>query len=99
MSTKQYTHRLNITYQSKDKVLKKQIKTIFQYLENNTATNTMVSHNTGVSQKNICRFKRDLEKQGLLIEVEKKLCKITGFSAWYLSTNKDIINKLKPIKK
>jgi len=85
--------------QSKDKAFKRQLKTIFEYLERNTATNTMVSVNTGIPQKNICRFKRDLEKQGLLIEVEKTLCKITGFGAWYLTTNKDLINRLNTSKK
>lgn len=66
---------------------KTQSKTIFQYLQDNTATASMVSDATGVPQKNICRYKRDLEKAGRLWETEKKLCKITGFKAWYLTTN------------
>ena len=47
----------------------------------------MVSAATGIPQKNICRYKRDLEKAGRLWEIEKKLCKQTGFKAWYLTTN------------
>jgi hypothetical protein len=47
----------------------------------------MVSDATGISQKNICRYKRDLEKAGRLWEIEKKLCKQTGFKAWHLTTN------------
>lgn len=64
-----------------------QLKTIFQYLKENVATASMVSDATGIYQKNICRFKRDLEKLGLLQEIEKKYCEKTGFMAWYLTTD------------
>ena len=66
---------------------KTQLQTIFQYLWENVATASMVSQATGIPQKNICRFKKDLENKGLLIELEKKPCKATGFKAWYISTN------------
>lgn len=66
---------------------KSQQKTIFQYLQEHIATASMVSAATGIPQKNICRYKRDLEKAGRLWEVEKKLCKQTGFKAWYLTTD------------
>lgn len=72
---------------SKDAHKTTQLKTIFNYLQNHIATNTMVSNATGVSQKNICRFKRDLEQMGLLVEVKKEYCKATNHLAWYLSTN------------
>ncbi len=49
----------------------------------------MVADATGIYQKNICRYKRDLEKAGLIWELEKKPCKKTGFKAWYLTTNPD----------
>ncbi|MFN5443405.1 MAG: hypothetical protein ACK48V_04175 [Crocinitomicaceae bacterium] len=67
--------------------LKNQLKTIFLYLQENVATASMVSEATGIPQKNICRFKRDLELSGRLWEIEKKLCKKTGFRAWYLTTD------------
>ena len=73
--------------QGKGTIYKSQLKTIFQYLQNHTATNAMVSAATGIPQKNICRYKRDLEKAGQLWEIEKKLCKQTGFKAWYLTTD------------
>jgi hypothetical protein len=47
----------------------------------------MVSAETGIPQKNICRYKRDLEKSNRLWETEKKECKNTGFKAWYLTTD------------
>lgn len=62
-------------------------KTIFLYLQEHIATASMVSKATGVKQKNITRYKRDLEKTGKLWEVKKGYCKETGFKAWYLSTN------------
>jgi len=73
--------------QGKDTDFKSQLKTIFQYLQKHIATASMVSAATKVPQKNICRYKRDLEKSGRLWEIEKKLCKQTGFKAWYLTTN------------
>ena len=68
-----------------------QERTIFHYLQKHTATASMVAEATGIKQKNITRYKRDLEQRGLLYEVEKKLCKVTGFKAWYLTTNKNLI--------
>jgi len=73
--------------QSKDNSHTTQLITIFQYLKNHIATASMVSESTGVKQKNICRYKADLQKRGQLWEVEKKTCKVTGFKAWYLTTN------------
>lgn len=73
--------------QSKVNESNNQLKTIFSYLQKHIATASMVSIATGIPQKNICRYKRDLEKEGLLWEIEKKLCKQTGFKAWYLTTN------------
>tara|TARA_R110002096_G_scaffold279416_2_gene473602 strand:- start:2535 stop:2831 length:297 start_codon:yes stop_codon:yes gene_type:complete len=73
--------------QRQGKYIKSQLKTIFNYLKKHTATASMVTKATGVDQKNICRYKRDLEKAGILWEIEKKLCKRTGFKAWYLTTN------------
>jgi predicted DNA-binding transcriptional regulator YafY len=69
--------------------IESQLKTIFQYLQHHIATASMIAEATGVPQKNICRYKRDLEKAGRLWEIEKGKCKITGFEAWYLTTNPD----------
>lgn len=66
-----------------------QLQTIFQYLQEHVATASMVADATGIYQKNICRYKRDLEKAGRIWELQKKPCKKTGFKAWYLTTNPD----------
>ena len=73
--------------QSKDNSWQSQLQTIFQYLNDNVATASMVADATGIYQKNICRFKRDLERAGKLWEITKTTCKKTGFKAWYLTTN------------
>lgn len=73
--------------QCKDTDYKTQLKTIFHYLKNNLATASMVAEATTIPQKNICRYKRDLELSGRLWEVKKDICKNTGFKAWYLTTN------------
>jgi len=64
-----------------------QLQTIFQYLQENVATASMVADATGVPQKCITRYKRDLEKVGKLWEIRKTTCKKTGFKAWYLTTD------------
>lgn len=76
-----------------------QLKTIFEYLQVHVATASMVTNATGVPQKCITRYKRNLEKVGRLWEIEKTYCKHTGFKAWYLTTNpskapKNSINQL-----
>lgn len=72
-------------------------KEIFaQFLKEHTATATMSSVATGIPQKNICRYKRELEDEGRLVVLFKRLCPITKFRAAYLSTNPDLINPSNP---
>jgi predicted transcriptional regulator len=85
MSTATYTPENNGQCKGNNRLT--QLKTIFQYLSDHIATASMVSKATGVPQKNICRYKRDLEKAGQLWEIVKTTCKETGFKAWYLTTN------------
>lgn len=84
--------------QSKFKHFKTQLKTIFEFLKEYTSTASMVSEATGIPQKSICRYKRDLEKKGLLYEVVKMRCKVTGFKAWYLTTNTELFPKSNQLK-
>lgn len=69
-----------------------QLEEIYNYLLTHVATATMVSEATGVPQKCICRHKRYLEKHGLLWEVEKGYCRITGYPAAYLTTNPKLLD-------
>lgn len=77
---------------TKDNTPPSQLQTIFSYLQDHVATASMVSWETGVPRRSICRYKRDLEKAGLLTEIEKDYCEITGFKAWYISTNAELID-------
>lgn len=70
-----------------------QLKTIFEYLQNHTVTASMLAEATGIPQKSICRYKRDLERKELLCELEKKLCLQTNFKAWFLTTNPKLFPK------
>lgn len=71
--------------QYKDTSHQTQLKTIFAFWQNNIATASMVSNATGIPQKCITRYKRDLENKGLLWEIEKKDCLFTGYKAWYIT--------------
>jgi len=66
------------------KASKTQLKLFSQYLIGQAATASMIAKATGIPQKNICRYKRQLEKAGLLLQWRKGICKETGYSAWYL---------------
>jgi len=89
---------LNSLEQGKFTKSNSQLRTIFEYLKNHIITASMLSEATNIPQKSICRYKRDLEKQGLLFEVEKTYCKLTGFKAWYLTTNEILFPKSNQLK-
>lgn len=67
----------------------------FNYLKKHVATNSMVTAKTGIPQKNLTRFKRQFEKEGLLFEVFKGLCKKTKHRATYLTTSIELLLKHK----
>jgi DNA-binding MarR family transcriptional regulator len=73
--------------QTKDSTHLNQLQTIFRYLQHHTATASMVAEATKIPQKNITRYKRDLEKAGKLWETVKDVCKHTGNKAWYITTD------------
>lgn len=75
-----------------------QFQRFYRFLQTHLVTCTMASQATGIPQKNCCRFKRKLEKQGLLWEVKYSKCPITRFYAWFISCNPKLIptdNQLK----
>ena len=78
----------------KESILSQQIK-FYQYLRTRTATGSMVVVNTGIPHKNVTRFKREFEKSGLLVEVNKVKCSITKRYAWEITTNPEIISQIK----
>jgi hypothetical protein len=60
---------------------------VFNYLNQYTATSTMVATALNIHRPNLCRYKRLLEKAGYLTETQKGICKITGHRAAFLTTN------------
>jgi hypothetical protein len=64
---------------------KTQLQQLHEFLKIHLVTASMASAITGISQKNICRYKRRLEKEGLLTEVFKGKCLQTGRMAWYVT--------------
>lgn len=82
-----YQERACVRVYSHDDNCLNELQTIFGYLQQHEATASMISDATGIYQKNICRYKRKLEKAGLLWEVKNATCKKTGFKAWYLTTD------------
>ena len=71
----------------KDNYLLAQEKVFFKFLKENCCTASMAAEALGVPQKNLTRYKRELEKAGLLKEVKQDYCRITGRKAWYITCN------------
>lgn len=92
MNNSTSTPKIFVSKQGKYTQFTTELKTIFEYLKENVCTASMLSEATGIKQKNICRYKRDLEKKGIVKELYKTNCKTTGFKAWYITANKDVIN-------
>ncbi|NCB69044.1 MAG: hypothetical protein EOM47_09390 [Bacteroidia bacterium] len=74
------SHYKDTKYQTETQIL-------FDYLQNYVCTATMATAATGIVQKSICRYKRTLEKMGLLYVVDFKPCPLTGFKAQWITTN------------
>lgn len=64
-------------------------KSLFQLaLKHVTTTKKAICEALGIDVENACRRKRDLEKQGLLVQsIDEVICGFTGHSAHLLTTN------------
>jgi len=70
----------------------------YEYLQEHIVTNSMASEALSIPQKNLCRYKAELQKANLLWEVDFRPCEVTGFKAQYLTTNPDLIPKVRNIQ-
>ena len=70
-----------------------ELKAVYEYLQNNVATATMTATALNIYRPNLCRHKKTLQKAGLLVELNKGICKITKCRAAYITCN----TKLFPI--
>lgn len=72
-----------------------ELKEVREYLRTHNATSTMTAVALDIYRPNLCRHKRKLQKRGLLIETHSGICKETGFTAHYLTTNPDLIKSIR----
>ncbi len=85
----------NFQGQGKDSNHSVQKRIFAAYLRRKTATCTMVAEDTGIRQKCLTRYKREMQRMGLLEVVFTAPCKYTGRVAQYLTTNPALIQSLK----
>lgn len=62
-------------------------RSFISYLKKNTATCTMAAVALNLYRPNACRYKRWAEQAGQLWQLNKGICGITGFPAYYLTAN------------
>lgn len=68
---------------------------LLQFLTAHTATATMACKSTGLSQKNVCRYKRKLEANQLVVVLFEAKCRITGRQADYLTADPRLVEIVK----
>jgi hypothetical protein len=83
---------------AKDNHFIAQMDKVFKAFQEQPATMLMVSIKTGILRANICRYVAYWEKQGLIAEVEKDLCKISKFPAGYYTTDKKMFQESNQVK-
>ena len=66
-----------------------EITAVKNYLMDHVATATMIADALNIYRPNLCRHKRELQKQGILKELFKGHCKVTGWRATYLTCKLD----------
>lgn len=69
--------------------MKNETTVFYEYLMEHTCTCSMAAEVLGIKQKNLCRYKKELQDNNLLWEVDFKPCELTGFTAQWLTTNPD----------
>jgi len=91
------TQGLNkVTRQPKDNQFrshKAQYKEFFEYLQTHIATATMAATALNIYRPNVCYYKRWLESSGKLWELYKGKCKVTGYTAAFITCNPDLAPK------
>jgi len=75
-----------------------QLQQVYEYLQKHCATATMVAEALDIYRPSLCRLKRELEKAGLLVEVNKDYCGITRRIATYLTTNPKFVPKFSQLR-
>jgi hypothetical protein len=87
----QGTNSVKTGIRNKVKDFTSEKKAVIEFLQDRYATAAEVSIALNIWRPNLCRHKRQLEEAGLLIEVGKGICPVTGFKAALLSCNAELI--------
>lgn len=85
-------------YEDTKRKHKAQKKRFYNYLKKRIVSCTMASKALRIEQKCLTRYKRQLEKKGLLWQVFKHQCKHTNRRVWYITTNLELIPKSQQTK-
>lgn len=75
-----------------------QLNIIDAYFKENIATRYMAAIDTGIPIQNICRYVDMLRDENLIAVVKKDLCKISKYTAEYLTTNTELFPKDNQLK-
>lgn len=71
-----------------------EIEILHKYLKDKIATCTEAHKATGIDQKNLCRYKRELEKNGHLFVCRKGVCPETKMDGvQFITTNYNLVPK------
>lgn len=74
--------------QNKDNKYLAQLKVVFEYLKQNTASRFMVAVATGIPLQNVCRHVDKLFKSNSIAIIRKDQCRISGRFVGFLTTDK-----------
>jgi hypothetical protein len=85
---KHTTSEISLNKQDKDNKYIAQLKVVFEYLQQNTASRFMVAVATGIPLQNVCRHVDKLFKSNLIAVIRKDQCKISGRFVGFLTTDK-----------
>lgn len=70
-------------------------KVFYLALKHITTTKKAICKALNINIDNACRYKREFEKRGLLVQsTEEKICPYTGYPAHFISTNPKEFEKL-----
>lgn len=89
------TEHSKLKKQSKSTKFNSEKEIFCAFLSKNTATATMAANALRITQKNITRYKAMLENEGRLMVLFTAKCKRTSRQADYLTTDSELISKLK----
>lgn len=81
------------TIQRRNKDSVTQMQVVFKCFFESPKTMYQVEKETGVCRPNVCRYVCEWEKKGNIQELRKGKCPVSGYTAGFYSTNKELFKK------